>query len=434
MEDNQHPAAVAKIPTFIEFDDLFQEEHQHILGAMLQRLGPAARQFFEFLQCYDRPNLNSHTLLADLRQILNSLPYDAEESRVNAFLRGMQRDVEVCKDCMPENGAADIQWYWLGQTYHVIRARFREWWELNGKEVTDAIDIITKASLDNGIVQSAKEPNIASPTTELHQEKPRQTLPEAQETRTETLTKDDGIKDAESADNDVKQYVARLQAVIQSTREEKESERALAQSRHEEIQHKFKELKDDGTMVKENIRSLVTTQDESITLRLALSDAKEHLEEKDACLMKVFEEKKQLSAEYTKVRGQLEGEMVLVRAQLKALQNQLDSIKRLLTASQVESTNLRQTLDQERLIHEKREREHDEQFQEQMREYVMNQTEDMDIRVQLDKQVSSLYRESCILRQEKHKLQVTLNAKMREFERTLKSRDVLIESLREDAD
>ncbi|KAI9095877.1 hypothetical protein DFS34DRAFT_686693 [Phlyctochytrium arcticum] len=349
MDDTKHLAATAEGPTVIEFDDLFQEEYQHILAIMLERLGPAERQFFGFLQCFHRPNLNSHTLLADLRQILNSLPYYAEESRVNAFLRGMQRDVEVCKDCMPENGAADIQWYWLVQAYHVIRARFREWWELNGKEVTDAIDIITKPSLDNGIVQSAKEPNIASPTTELHQENPRQTLPEAEKLGTETLSKDNEITEAGSTDNELKQQVAQLQAIFETTREQ------LAQSRHEEIQLKFTELKDDGTMVKENIRSLATTQDESSTLRLALPDAKEQLEEKDVCLRKVLDEKKQLSADHAVVRVRLAGELDLKQARIKSVQNERDetserlqkelyATKRLLRDSESEVNILNQRL------------------------------------------------------------------------------------------
>ncbi|KAI9095880.1 hypothetical protein DFS34DRAFT_686696 [Phlyctochytrium arcticum] len=347
-KNTQQPVEAVEGPTVIKFQSLFEKEHQHILAAMLQRLTATERQFFGFLQCYDRPISHSHTHMAELQQILNSLPYGVEEFRANAFLRCMQNDLSLYKGWMSETGSVDKHWNLLYGLYRTLRERFRVWWDLNGKDVTNSIGIVINTSLDDRVVKSAEKPNIESHTIDLHQGTPDQNISDAQEMRTETLTRDDGMTDAGSTGQDLKQQVAQLQAFIESTHREAESERDLEQSRHEQLQHMFEELKDEGSKSSQDSHLLATAQNEANVLRLILSDAKGQLEEKDARLKKVFEEKTHLLEEHAaniKVQNQLEAELVLERDRSRTLQTQLDVKTKLLSASQAENASLRQALE-----------------------------------------------------------------------------------------
>ncbi|KAI9095882.1 hypothetical protein DFS34DRAFT_165948 [Phlyctochytrium arcticum] len=417
VKDTQHTAAeAAGGSTVIEFDFLFQKKHQHILAAMLQRLTSQERQIFGFLQCFHRPLPNSHTQMAELQQILNSLTYGVEEFRANAFLRGVQSDLNLFKGWMSETGSVDRHWDLLYGLYRALRERFRVWWDLNEKEVTNSIGIVTNTSLNDRVVESAEKPNIESQNIELHQGNTDQTLPDAQELGIETLAKADGMTDAVSTDHALKQQVAQFQAFIETTRADKESERELPQSRHKPLQNKIQELQE-GMMVSEVIASRSTAREKGDTAQLALSNAEEQLTEKDTCLKKVFEQKTHLSAEHTaniKGRDQFEAECLSKREE-----------SRILRASQPEDTNLRQALGKRRLCFEEREGEHCEQLQGPIRQSQIKQQENANIHVALDGESSDCARTLHTSAEEKHNLQVTLEAKMPELERSLTSCGVL---------
>ncbi|KAI9095883.1 hypothetical protein DFS34DRAFT_594900 [Phlyctochytrium arcticum] len=199
---------------------LFEKEHLDILVAALQRLGPIERLFFGFLQWYEYheahltfQNLRPQHLL-ELQTILANFPEKYESADVCFW--GMQSVLDLAEGCMSEDQSFHTRWMYLQRLYYALRQCFREWWDLNGNEIADSIDIDTNTSLDD-------------------RGNPPQTLPEGQKMSTETLTRDNVITDAGSTDHDLKKKVALLQAVIESTREENRAERALAQSRHEQI-------------------------------------------------------------------------------------------------------------------------------------------------------------------------------------------------------
>ncbi|KAI9095881.1 hypothetical protein DFS34DRAFT_651123 [Phlyctochytrium arcticum] len=223
-QNTQHLAAAAEGPTFIEFHSLFEQEHQDKLGVMLRRLSIRERQFFKFIRWYDCHEIHLAPMnlwscrLREVGQIFSKTVLNIEESQsANAFLRGMESDLDLYKACMRWGVPLHTRWELLQKLHGAIKQRFAEWWELNGKRITDLINIITSTSLDGLAVHSAEQMCVNSQSTETHQGNPLQTFSDVQEMGTKTPTKDDGTTDPGFTDHDLRQQIAQL---FKTTREE----------------------------------------------------------------------------------------------------------------------------------------------------------------------------------------------------------------------
>ncbi|KAI9091458.1 hypothetical protein DFS34DRAFT_688599 [Phlyctochytrium arcticum] len=143
VKEAQHLATVAKEPTAIEFHCLFEKEHQHILAAMLQKLTPTERQFCAFLQWYEYHKVQGTSpsartdLLSESQEILGGIHGGEEVQCPNVLLRGMLNELDSYNRWMEQDGSVDRQWCYVQMLYCAIRQRFRDWWVLYGKEITE---------------------------------------------------------------------------------------------------------------------------------------------------------------------------------------------------------------------------------------------------------------------------------------------------------